>query len=130
MVEYKHSLSKGLVRTFVRAVKRAAPASRFSFSDCGKLSYSQAANLQKLRYWELIVKAETDKERGGDWIITERGFDFLTGRITLHPKVWTYRGVVTKFEGEKKSIQDITGGWKYRIDYAREAEPHNPFCLT
>jgi len=124
MVEYKHSLSKGLVRAFVRVVKHVAPEQEFSFSDCEFLTISQATNLHKLRYWYLISKPEKDEAKGGEWLITDLGMDFATGLIDIQPKVWTYRGTVQRFEGEPTTIEQITGGWKYRPDYARESQPH------
>lgn len=123
MVEYPHTLSKGIVRAFAKAIVRSKPGRRFTISECN-LTYSERENIRKLQYWRLIEKADTNREKGGDWVITERGFDFATGAIKLKPKVWTYRGAVQRFEGKEKTIQDITGGWKYRAEYAREAMAH------
>lgn len=123
MVEYKHGLSKGIVRAFIKAVRRAHPGQAFTISECG-LTYSERENLRKLKYWGLIKKASTNKDKGGDWIITDRGMRFARGTTFLPCKVWTYRGVVQRFEGKDKYIQDITGGWKYRPEYASEAMPH------
>lgn len=122
MVEYKHSLSKGILRAFVKALKHADARFKFSIADCG-LTYSERENLRKLQYWGLIEK-DGNKEKGGDWIITKHGIEFATGAAMLPPRVWTYRGEVQRFEGDKISIVSITGGWKYRPEYAREAIPH------
>jgi len=122
MVEYKHGLSKGIVRAFIKAIKHAHPGRQFAIAECG-LTYSERENIRKLQYSGLIEKVG-GKEKGGDWLITDRGMRFAEGKTFLPCKVWTYRGKVQRFEGKDKYIQDITGGWKYRPDYAREATPH------
>jgi hypothetical protein len=124
MTEYKHSLSKNLLRGFVRVVKASAPSHRFSFKNCENLSYSQAANLQKLKYWLLIRKPNDDDAKGGEWIITDLAFAFLAGEVTLNPNVWTYRGITQRYEGEPLTIMKITGGWRYRPDYVRDRIDH------
>ena len=123
MVEYAHGLSKGIVRAFIKAVQSAHPGRLFTISQCN-LTYSERENIRKLKYWGLIKKADTNKDKGGDWIITDRGMRFAMGRACMPVKVWTYRGAVQRFDGKSKYIQEITGGWKYRPDYAKEAVPH------
>ena len=123
MVEYAHTLSKGIVRAFIKAVMHAHPGKTFAISEVD-LTYSQRENIRKLQYWGLMSKVG-GKEKGGDWMISDRGMRFAKGETFLPVKVWTYRGTVQRFDGEDKYIQDITGGWKYRPDYAREAQPHD-----
>lgn len=126
MVEYTHSLSKSLVRAFYKAFRASDSIGSFKVSQLPGMSHSQLANLQKLRYWDMIRKAPNSNAKGGEWIITRRGRDFIEGRISLSKKVITYRAEVVKFEGVQVSVQDVTGGWKYRPDYAREGRPHPP----
>jgi hypothetical protein len=123
MVEYAHTLSKGIVRAFVKAIMHAAPRRTFDISEVD-LSYSQRENIRKLQYWGLMMKVNDQKQKGGRWLITDRGMRFAEGKTFLPAKVWTYRGKVQRFDGKDKYITDITGGWKYRPDYAREAVPH------
>ena len=125
MVEYKHTLSKGLVRAFTKVVLHAAPGMKFSIADVD-LSYSERGNLPKLKHWGLIKKADVNKDKGGDWLITNLGLNFAAGRVALEKTVWTYRDHVKRFEGEHVYISDIITGWKYRPQYAREAQPHEP----
>ncbi len=124
MVEYKHLLSKNLLRGFVRVVKAHAPSHRFSFKNCENLSYSQAANLQKLKYWRLIDKPVDDDAKGGEWVITDLAFQFLAGELRIRPSVWTYRSVVKRYEGEPVTIMQITEGWRYRPDYVEDRVDH------
>lgn len=127
MVEYKHGLTISLMRAFAKVVIHTAPGRKFVFADLTKstLTYPQAAALQSLQYWDLIAKDFGNRtKRGGEWIITDLGMRFAQGGIALPKYVWTYRADVIRFEGEKMTIQEVTGGWKYRPDYAREAKPH------
>ena len=129
-VKYAHTLSIGLVRGFYKAVKLAAQGDTILFSDLGTvLTINEATNFHKLRYWGVIEKRGESTVKGGEWVVTDLGFDFLAGRTKLPPKVWTYRKVVKAFEGEPKGIEEITGGYKYRPEYAQEAEPHDPSRL-
>ena len=49
VVEYKHGLSKGLVRTLYIIAKAEPPGQPVAMADL-KLTYSQRCNSQKLRY--------------------------------------------------------------------------------
>ncbi len=124
MVEYTHTLSRGLIGGFYKAVKSAAANGFFEIGKVEGLTYSQRENLRKLQYWSVIRKADETSPKGGEWYITTRGMAFIKGVITLSKKVVTYRGDVVRFEGKQTSIGDVTGGWKYRPDYANEAVPH------
>jgi len=123
VVEYKHGLSKGLLRTLFKMAKAQQLKAPVSMCDLD-LTYSERCNAQKLKYWGLIVKAGDPTGKGGDWYVTLAGKEFLRGDTVLRHSVWTYRGEVMRFEGRLQDISTITGGWRWRPDYAREAEPH------
>jgi len=123
VVEYKHGLSIGLVRVLYVMASGAPPGSVVSMSDL-KLTYSQRCNAQKLRYWYLIEKVHDQDSKGGDWRVTNRGFEFLRGAISVPKDVWTFRGDTVRYEGRSRYIEQVTDGWKWRPDYAREAIPH------
>jgi hypothetical protein len=123
MVEYKHGLSKAQVRPLVRLMN--AGGGPLNISDDITLNKSEYTNFAKLAYWGLVEK-EGDSKRGGRWQITAIGRRFLGGEVTLQKTAWVYRGVVQRFDGPELSIMDVTGGWKYRPDYARESVPHDP----
>jgi len=125
MKDWPHTLSKGLARVIFRACQNLGDGRRFHLADLG-LTYSQRCNAQKLRYWGILSKAPDDTAKGGFWILTDLGLAFAQGRVSLQKKVWTFHGEVQRFEGKKIYIGDVTGGWKYRPDYAREGVPHNP----
>ena len=123
VVEYKHGLSKGLLRTLYKMAVAQQTRSPVSMSEVD-LTYSQRCNAQKLRYWRLIVKAGDPESKGGDWYVTDRGRRFLRGEFPLPHYAWTYRAETVRFEGPQKYIDEVTDGWKWRPDYARESLPH------
>ncbi len=125
MVEYPHSLSRGLARVIFRICQNLGVDRDFHVGSCD-LTNSQINNTQKLRYWGIIAKAPDASAKGGNWILTDVGLAFAQGRIPMRKKVWTYRGDVVRFEGGEVYIMDVAGGWKYRPDYAREGRPHDP----
>jgi len=122
-VEYPHGLSRGLARVIFRICQGLGPDRRFYIGDLD-LTYSQRCNAQKLGYWGIIERAQDDTGKGGEWILTELGLAFAQGRIQLRRKVWTYRGDFVRFDGDQILITDVSDGWKYRPDYARERRPH------
>jgi hypothetical protein len=127
MVEYPHVLAKGLVRSLAKLA--FAGGGPLSIADDLKLTKSEYTNFGKLKYWELVEHAHPQIERGGVWMLTETGWAFLRGEISLQPRVWTYRNRVVRFEGVAVTVDRVTGGWKYRPDYARAARPHAPGTL-
>lgn len=123
VVEYKHGLSIGLVRVLYLMARAAEHGYPVHMADL-KLTYSQRCNSQKLRYWYLIEKVGDPDGKGGDWLVTQRGREFLKGAISLPKNVWTFRGDTVRYEGRSRYIEQVTDGWKWRPDYAREAIPH------
>jgi hypothetical protein len=121
MVEYKHGLAKGLVRSLAKI--GLAGGGPLNIADELKLTKSEYTNFGKLKYWGLVEKTNPEIERGGIWRVTETGWAFLRGNIKLSPHVWTYRNRVVRYEGGSITIDEVTGGWKYRPEYAREARP-------
>lgn len=124
VVEYKHGLSKGLVRVLYIIAKYRQAGGAVPMADL-KLTYSQRCNSQKLRYWYLIEKVGDADSKGGNWRVTQRGADFLQGKISVPQFVWTFHGEQIRYEGRYRYIDQVTGGWKWRPDYAREAIPHD-----
>ena len=124
MSEYCHSMSRSLARVIWRICQTLVAGERgFHVGSCG-FSNSQINNLQKLRYWGLISKAQDATAKGGNWILTDVGLAFAQGRIQIRKKVWTYRGEFVRYDGDQVLITDVAAGWKYRPEYARESRPH------
>lgn len=122
MVSYKHGLSKGLVRSLAKMAKRCRPGESIHHGALG-MNHNQAANFQKLRYFGAIEKDGDQDSKGGNWILTHDGFAFITGAKPLPKWVRTYQAKVIETSEELVSVQSVTDGWKYRPDYAKEAQP-------
>lgn len=129
MVEYKHGLSKGLARTLYRIANGMNADRVYGVREIG-LTNSQYDNHQKLRYWGLIERLEDESRKGGRWRLTDVGFDFVRGVSGLRKYVWTYRGDVVRFDGDAVWIAELTDGWRFRPDYARDAQPTNTGAST
>lgn len=128
IVEYKHGLSRGLLICLNRIARAARPGTPIDLNTLG-LNYNQQSNFQKLRYWELVEKADPSSLKGGEWILTERGAQFIGGDIALPHFAWTFRGEVVRYEGELITVDEIAEGYKYRPTYAKEAVPHEELPL-
>jgi hypothetical protein len=121
IVEYKHGLSKGLLRGLYKLAK--AGGGPINLNTLG-MNYNQQSNFQKLRYWGLVEKSNPDCLKGGDWNITAKGWSFMKGEISVHKQSWSYRGVFVRYDGEKIAFKDVTDGYQYRPEYAQEARAH------
>ncbi len=124
VVEYKHGLSRQLARVLYLIARESPAGYPVAMSEVG-LTYSQRCNSQKLRYWDLIKKVGDPRGKGGDWLVTDLGWQFLRAEIALPHFVWTYRGSRVRYEGRLIPITQLSGtGWKWRPEYAQESLPH------
>ena len=128
MVEYKHGMAKGLARILARiAIDLKGVPGEVLFGDYvngNKMAHTPLSNLHKLHYWGLLDKVVRPDGKGGGWYFTEKGLAFVTGEIKIAKNVWTYRSKFVRFDGPDIGISEVTGGWKYRPQYAKEAVPH------
>jgi hypothetical protein len=125
MVEYKHSFSKALAVGLGRLHFFAGGP--INIKNLG-LTRNQWDNFQKLRYWGLVGKAtkEDGTRAGGEWVLTQKGFDFIQKGIGIPKSVWTYRGDPVRFEGDTCFyLDDHEPKYKRRTKYAEEALPHS-----
>jgi len=121
LVEYKHSLSKGLARCLYKIALYKGRAVNLNEL---KFTYNQQSNFQKLRYWGLVAKEDPNNLKGGKWIITRKGWQFITDEITVPKTAWSFRGDFIRHEGIEIRFSDITDGYKIRPDYYRESVAH------
>jgi hypothetical protein len=59
--------------------------------------------------------------KAGVWQITQKGLDFLAGRITIPKYAFTVDNVVTKFEGPEINFDQARDGWNLRGDFVAQA---------
>lgn len=109
-VEYKHTLSKGLV-SFLWTLYHAKKPTKLVDLP---IDHSTFTNAQKTAYWNLAHSVD------GSWSLTERGMLFLSNRIEVERFVRTRNGKVVEREGAIK-VGDVDAGWWKRIDYAEQA---------
>ena len=121
MVEYKHSLSKSIVRCLYHFT-RAGGGPINVYSDLA-FTHSQVCNFRKLRYWGLLEHSDPKDTRNGLWNLTEKGWSFVKGEIPCPKRVVTYRGEFVAFDGPSLFITDLTGGWWYTEDYIAHSAP-------
>lgn len=125
MVTYKHGLSKTLMAGLRNVMLVADKAGYFNIGKVA-LSHPQRQNLPKLKYFGIIEKVGDADGHGGEWRVTSAGMAFVTGQLSVQKMRRTYRNEVVEVLGEYVFITDVSGGWKYRPDYAREAKPYHP----
>ncbi len=101
IVEYKHGLTKVLVRGLVAL---AALGGRGKTAELDE-KRSVMDNFQKLRYFQLVRKTRTP----GVWTITDLGYAFLNKDTQIYEYVWTFRGEVVRYEGSAVWIDEVVG---------------------
>ena len=113
--EYKHNLSKGLVRSLLKF----AVLSKGQPTKLGQLTHTELANFQKLAYWGC---AEPFGEKNsGYWVITPFGKSFINGHVKVHRAVWTWLGNPIQYDGDYVVISDILDGhekeWQTYLEF-------------
>lgn len=74
--------------------------------------------------WVGVIEAKeirTDGGRGGYWRITELGWQFLRGKVSITKKVWVVLGVVEHADNEQVWITDVIPG--FRFDETMDEQP-------
>tara|TARA_Y100000114_G_C11750844_1_gene324243 strand:- start:166 stop:792 length:627 start_codon:yes stop_codon:yes gene_type:complete len=80
-----------------------------SVAESGPKSFRSARHYTRAKYWGLIEKLETDSIeadlKSGMWRVTQKGVDFVSGRILIPKKAVVYLG---KQRGYKGDLIDIS----------------------
>lgn len=126
IVEYRHSLSKLLVKTLQIAWMQSRHEPKpFKVSNNPSFTYSEASNFQKLRYWGFVQSVEHEGHVEGWWMLTPAAGAFLAGDAKAPKQIWTYRGELADGhiddQVEMLTISQIDPDWEVprRFDYAR-----------
>lgn len=123
MMEHRHNFSKAMAEGLHRLASKQVA---INIKYLG-LTRNQWDNFQKLRYWGLVRKHyDVEGNRvGGCWEVTEKGYEFLKGKISIPRVVWTFRGEFIREEPARKvMINSILDDYKTRPEYAQESLPH------
>lgn len=119
MKEYSHPLTAGLCAILRRVWD--VGGGPIHFSELG-LTYNQCSNLQKLRYFGLLAKADHRNSKSGVWVLTGRGRWFMTGKFKIPKNAISYRGQLVRRQGQFISIHDIERAGKYYVTPEEWAE--------
>jgi len=108
MKAFWHSLTPGLVSVLIKAIiyVKKTKKNKFHYKDLN-LNYSEASNLQKLRFHGLIAHYDKDKKRNGEWLITTRGGEFLRGEISIPKQVKIFRNKIQEHSEERIHIDQL-----------------------
>jgi hypothetical protein len=119
LVEYRHSLNKGIAAFVLALYKHQGPQKT---DDLG-LTFSQRTNSTKAQYWGLVEPVLNDESRlkAGWWKITPIGIEFASGARTMPKYVVVRRHHVLRFEGPEIAFKDVSDGYLYRADYKSQA---------
>jgi len=112
---YRRPLNSGAARWLISLVLLCEGHEWAHTSDVikgltGALSGTDATTL--LPHWDLIEAKPNDdskKRTSGFWRPTDKGVDFVHGRITVQKTVIRYNNVREGFEGDEITIQDALG---------------------
>lgn len=126
VVEYRHGLSRLLVKTLVIACRQSDWGRQpFHVSNNEAFTYSEASNFQKLRYWGFVQACTDEEHKEGWWTLTPFGRDFIEGAVDAPRYVWTFRGeLASGHEDEARVvIFQVDPEWivPRRPDYASTA---------
>jgi len=91
-------------------------------SDLG-LGFSPRVNASKLKWWGLAFAVENDDSRvkKGWWRVTQKGIDFVEGRISIPKYVNHLNNQLTGFSGPQIHFNDKMDGPSYHIDFRTQA---------
>jgi hypothetical protein len=108
MKQFWHALSPGLVSVLIKAIQfvHKNNKNKFHYKDLD-LNYTEASNLQKLRFHGLIAHFNKENKKSGEWLITKKGGRFLRGEIKTRSRVKTFRNEVVDYSKEEVGINDF-----------------------
>jgi hypothetical protein len=83
----------------------------------GGTEYNTIYKLQHWGFLDPVKNEEGKKAKSGDWILTQKGRDFVQGKITVPYRTWTYDGQTVGYEGDQVSINDAMKNPKWSNTY-------------
>ena len=111
IVEYRHKLNKVLASGLNKLYKSGA--SKLKELD---LTYSEYANFQKLKYFNLVTS------ESGTYYITQQGLDFILGKGTAPSFVITKNSEVL-VTGPEMYIYEIKDYVQEKVEWQEQATP-------
>lgn len=84
-----------------------------------------AGDFTKAKYWDLLDQQinndDPEKKHSGLWFLTEKGRDYVLGRISIPKYVIVFDDKVLRFSDELSTIQDALGN-KFNYEELMEGE--------
>lgn len=120
MKKYWHRITPGLVKALVKAYAVVCEKGDYHFTKKDlDLNHSEYGNFQKLRFHGFIAKHKVDGEwKRGEWILTRRAGDFLTGKIDIPARVQTFRNKVVDHDIIRVTVGEVMKSEPYfEVDF-------------
>lgn len=107
MRKWKHSLTRGLVRTFVKFVYavRKKNFNEVHLQNDVELTKNEYNNFQKLHYFGLVAKAK----KPGHWVLTKWGGEFFRNQRAIPKFAISFRDHLIERQGATVTIRDFYG---------------------
>lgn len=91
---------------------------KFDYYNTEGKGRARGHNFSEIRYWGLIEQqpaSEDSKTRtSGCWRITQKGIDFVNGKITVQERIRVFNATFYGFEGKQITIKEAMGN---KFDY-------------
>ena len=129
MMVHNQRLSKGLAKLLIEFKRKVLELNRneIHLQKDLRLTNNQFGNFQKLRYHGLIAKVydkETKLHKGGYWLLTRKGNQFLKNEISTSSNVLTFRNKIADKSPKMVFLADVLGDdtLPFWDDYSRDIE--------
>jgi hypothetical protein len=112
MKVHNQRLSKGLAKLLIQFKGKVLELNRneIHLQKDLRLTNNQFGNFQKLRYHGLIAKVydkETKLHKGGYWLLTKKGNQFLKSEISTAQSVFTFRNKIVDKSPSKVFLSEV-----------------------
>ena len=119
MSKSTHHLTKVMVDALVK-ICRSVALSKLNDVRVDKLNgplaltHIERCNFHKLRMHGLVAKVKVDgRIKGGRWLVTHRGWQFIQGSLSVPKTVYSFRNHVISKEAEMLTVKDVIGEEPY-----------------
>lgn len=116
---YKRQIYSTVARALILAYKLSATKDTFHIGEILQEGILAYGDLQKTRFWgllELLPEIPTNGARtSGTWRVTQKGKDFIEGKIKIPRYIYLYDGKFLQFDSSKET--DIFQALGKRFNY-------------
>jgi len=108
---YKRKLSSGMATALIRLYHKSG-GNTLEWVHISELQPLNGGEFAQLKRWQFIdehLNEDETKRTSGTWRMTNRGIDFVRGKIKARSHVWTYNGKTVGWSDEHITIQQALG---------------------